>query len=104
MKRLEGKNAILTGVARGAGQAFAKTYFRDVAQAGLCGKQWSVAFCANYECEAREQKKKEVGDAVPFGRMGQAKDLIGMAVFLASDDANYIVAKTYNVDSGNWMS
>jgi len=27
-----------------------------------------------------------------------------MAVFLASEDANYIVAQTYNVDGGNWMS
>jgi NAD(P)-dependent dehydrogenase (short-subunit alcohol dehydrogenase family) len=25
-------------------------------------------------------------------------------VFLASADADYIVAQTYNVDGGNWMS
>jgi D-sorbitol dehydrogenase (acceptor) len=25
-------------------------------------------------------------------------------VFLASDEAEYIVAQTYNVDGGNWMS
>ena len=43
-------------------------------------------------------------DAVPFGRMGRAEDLTGMAVFLASDDASYVVAQTYNVDGGNWMS
>jgi len=36
--------------------------------------------------------------------MGQAEDLTGMAVFLASDAADYIVAQTYNVDGGNWMS
>ena len=50
------------------------------------------------------QKKKEVGAAVPFGRMGTAQDLTGMAVFLASDAADYIVAQTYNVDGGQWMS
>ncbi len=27
-----------------------------------------------------------------------------MAVFLASAEADYIVAQTYNVDGGNWMS
>jgi hypothetical protein len=27
-----------------------------------------------------------------------------MAVFLASGDAEYIVAQTYNVDGGQWMS
>ena len=49
-------------------------------------------------------KKKMVGEAVPFGRMGTAEDLTGMAVFLASADADYIVAQTYNVDGGNWMN
>ena len=42
--------------------------------------------------------------SVPYGRMGTAEDLTGMAVFLASDEADYIVAQTYNVDGGNWMS
>ena len=70
------------------------------------GEHWDGvdAFFAKYENKAPGQKKKEVGAAVPFGRMGTADDLTGMAVFLASDDANYIVAQTYNVDGGNWMS
>ncbi|MEO0388042.1 MAG: L-iditol 2-dehydrogenase [Pseudomonadota bacterium] len=50
------------------------------------------------------QKKAEVGAAVPFGRMGVAEDLTGMAIFLASDEARYIVAQCYNVDGGQWMS
>ena len=70
------------------------------------GEHWDGvdAFFAKYEGKAPGQKKKEVGEAVPFGRMGTAEDLTGMAVFLASDDATYIVAQTYNVDGGNWMS
>ncbi|QKV19162.1 L-iditol 2-dehydrogenase [Oricola thermophila] len=70
------------------------------------GEHWDGvdAFFAKYENKAPGQKKKEVGEAVPFGRMGRAEDLTGMAVFLASDEANYIVAQTYNVDGGNWMS
>ena len=28
----------------------------------------------------------------------------GMAIFLATDEARYIVAQTYNVDGGQWMS
>lgn len=62
------------------------------------------AFFAKYEGKAPGQKKEEVGAAVPFGRMGRAEDLTGMAIFLASDEAEYIVAQTYNVDGGNWMS
>jgi D-sorbitol dehydrogenase (acceptor) len=50
------------------------------------------------------EKKKQVGDAVPYGRMGVAEDLTGIAVFLASSESDYIVAQTYNVDGGQWMS
>ena len=70
------------------------------------GEHWDGvdAFFAKHEGKAPGQKKKEVGEAVPYGRMGTAEDLTGMAVFLASDDASYVVAQTYNVDGGNWMS
>ena len=70
------------------------------------GEHWVGvdAFFAKFEDKVPGQKKKEVGAAVPFGRMGRAEDLTGMAVFLASDDASYVVAQTYNVDGGNWMS
>lgn len=70
------------------------------------GEHWDGvdAFFARYEGKAPGQKKKEVSAAVPYGRMGRAEDLTGMAIFLASDEANYIVAQTYNVDGGNWMS
>ena len=70
------------------------------------GEHWDGvdAFFAKYENKPLGQKKKEVGEAVPYGRMGRAEDLTGMAVFLASDEADYIVAQTYNVDGGQWMS
>ncbi|UYP66669.1 L-iditol 2-dehydrogenase [Thalassobacter stenotrophicus] len=70
------------------------------------GEHWDGvdAFFAKHEGKAPGQKKAEVAAAVPFGRMGRAEDLTGMAVFLASPDADYVVAQTYNVDGGNWMS
>lgn len=70
------------------------------------GEHWDGvdAFFAKYEGKKPGQKKAEVGAAVPYGRMGRAEDLTGMAVFLASDDAAYILAQTYNVDGGQWMS
>ena len=70
------------------------------------GEHWDGvdAFFAKYENKAPGQKKKEVGAAVPYGRMGTAEDLTGMAIFLASPDSDYVVAQTYNVDGGNWMS
>lgn len=70
------------------------------------GEHWDGvdAFFAKYENKQPGQKKREVGANVPFGRMGRPKDLAGMAIFLASNEADYIVAQTYNVDGGQWMS
>jgi NAD(P)-dependent dehydrogenase (short-subunit alcohol dehydrogenase family) len=59
---------------------------------------------ARYENRPVGEKKRLVGEAVPYGRMGKPDDLTGAAVFLASADADYIVAQTLNVDGGNWMS
>ncbi|WP_041796106.1 L-iditol 2-dehydrogenase [Pararhodospirillum photometricum] len=62
------------------------------------------ALFARYENRPVGEKKRLVGEAVPYGRMGRPEDYPGAAVFLASDDAEYIVAQTLNVDGGNWMS
>lgn len=70
------------------------------------GEHWDHvdSLFAKYEGRKPGEKKKLVSEAVPFGRMGTAQDLVGMAIFLASPEADYIVAQTYNVDGGNWMS
>lgn len=70
------------------------------------GEHWDGvdALFARYEGLQPGEKKRQVGAAVPFGRMGTAEDLTGMAIFLASSEADYVVAQTYNVDGGNWMS
>ena len=67
---------------------------------------WDVvdAQFAKYENLPLGEKKRQVGLAVPYGRMGLVEDMTGAAVFLASSDADYIVAQTLNVDGGNWMS
>lgn len=70
------------------------------------GDHWDHvdAMFAKHEGLKPGEKKKQVGATVPYGRMGTAADLTGMAVFLASAEADYIVAQTYNVDGGNWMN
>lgn len=70
------------------------------------GDHWDGvdALFAKYENRPLGEKKKLVGEAVPAGRMATGDDLAGMAVFLASADSDYIVAQTFNVDGGNWMS
>ena len=67
---------------------------------------WDVvdAKFAEYEDKPKGQKKREVGEAVPLGRMGDPADVADPCVFLASADSRYITAQTLNVDGGNWMS
>jgi NAD(P)-dependent dehydrogenase (short-subunit alcohol dehydrogenase family) len=62
------------------------------------------ALFARHEGRPIGEKKRLVGEAVPYGRMGVPEDLAGAALFLASSDADYVVAQTLNVDGGNWMS
>jgi NAD(P)-dependent dehydrogenase (short-subunit alcohol dehydrogenase family) len=62
------------------------------------------ALFAKFENRPIGEKKRLVGEAVPAGRMGVPDDYRGIAVFLASADSDYVVAQTFNVDGGNWMS
>ncbi len=59
---------------------------------------------AKWERRPLGEKKRLVGETVPYGRMGLPGDYQGAAVFLASADSDYVVAQTLNVDGGNWMS
>src|ERR1700759_2437774 len=70
------------------------------------GEHWDHvdSLFAKYEGLAPGEKKRQVGAAVPFGRMARPEEIGGLATFLASSDADYIVAQTYNIDGGNWMS
>ena len=70
------------------------------------GEHWDGvdALFAKYEGRPLGEKKRIAGQSVPYGRMGTAADLTGMAIFLATSEADYIVAQTIGVDGGNWMS
>ena len=56
---------------------------------------------AKFEGKEPGQKKREVGEAVPLGYMGVPEDVARVAVFLASQQSEYITAQTISVDGGN---
>jgi NAD(P)-dependent dehydrogenase (short-subunit alcohol dehydrogenase family) len=45
--------------------------------------------------EAAERRRR-----IPLGRLGKPEDLVGAAIFLATDDASFIVGETIYVDGG----
>jgi NAD(P)-dependent dehydrogenase (short-subunit alcohol dehydrogenase family) len=70
------------------------------------GAHWQHvdAMFAKLEGKKPGQKRAEVEAGVPAGRFAVPADMAGMAIFLASSEADYIVSQTYNVDGGQWMS
>ena len=70
------------------------------------GEHWAHVDSMFAELEGKPlgQKRAEVEAGVPAGRFATPDDLAGMAIFLASAEADYVVAQTYNVDGGQWMS
>jgi D-sorbitol dehydrogenase (acceptor) len=57
---------------------------------------------AKFENRSIGEKKRLIGEAVPFGRMGVPDDYRGPGVPGVSTD--YVLAQTLNVDGGNSMS
>jgi glucose 1-dehydrogenase len=54
----------------------------------------------NEESFADPETRKALTRKIPLGRIGQPDDVAGVAVFLASRDADYITGATFTVDGG----
>jgi NAD(P)-dependent dehydrogenase (short-subunit alcohol dehydrogenase family) len=57
------------------------------------------AFASDMNAAARDAPD-EVGKKIPLGRIGNAQDLAGVAIFLASRAGDYVVGDTITVDGG----
>jgi D-sorbitol dehydrogenase (acceptor) len=49
------------------------------------------------------EPRRETELQVPYGRFGKPEDLTGIAVFLATEDSDYMLGQTVNVDGGRVM-
>ena len=47
-----------------------------------------------------EDSKKNLLDSIPIGKIGKPENIAYTALFLASDEANYITGQTITVDGG----
>jgi NAD(P)-dependent dehydrogenase (short-subunit alcohol dehydrogenase family) len=54
--------------------------------------------------EGMEQMASEIVSQIPLGRIASVEDVAGVALFLASDAANYLTGITIPVTGASWMS
>src|SRR5262249_1335142 len=50
-----------------------------------------------------DEAMRQAGQALPWGRLGTPEAIGKPAVFLASDDADYITGAALRVDGGIWL-
>lgn len=50
-----------------------------------------------------DAQKSQIFDRIPAGRMGEAKEIAGAVVYLASDEASYVTGQTLHVNGGMAM-
>ena len=51
-----------------------------------------------------EERRSEIEADIPLGRVATVEDVAGVALFLASDDADYLTGVTIPVTGGSWMT
>lgn len=50
------------------------------------------------------EKMAQVAAAIPYGRFATPTEVAQVAIFLASERAEYVIGQTFNVDGGNVLS
>ncbi len=83
---------------KGGIEALTRSMALDLAPYGVRVNCVVPGLIRTYEID--EELAKERGEVVPLGRLGNAEDLAGPVVFLASEDARYMTGSTVVVDGG----
>ena len=115
--RLNGKVALVTGAAQGLGQGYAIALAEagadivaldrsEVAETGKSISALGRRFMP-LKSDLREASVDDLNEIVadivkglPLSRMGTPEDVVGMCLFLLSDEASWITGQIFNVDGG----
>jgi 3-oxoacyl-[acyl-carrier protein] reductase len=92
------------GPSKAGVDALTKTLARQLAQYGI-NVNGVAPHAIETEMSAQwsDQKKKEIIDSIPLGRLGKPEDVANAALFLASDDASFITGEILDVNGGALM-
>jgi 3-oxoacyl-[acyl-carrier protein] reductase len=81
-----------------------KTAARELASRGITVNAVAPGFIdTDMTAVLPEDVKASMLGQIPLGRLGQADDIAGVVLFLASDAANYMTGQTLHVDGGMYM-
>lgn len=108
-----GARSLPTSVSRAAGIALTKALSQEYAadnilvntvcvgliKSGQHERRWEQARAANPDLTL-EAHYESMGQSVPMGRVGEAREVGDLIAFLASERASYITGASINVDGG----
>jgi NAD(P)-dependent dehydrogenase (short-subunit alcohol dehydrogenase family) len=88
---------------KGGVLALAKAMARELAQDGIRVNAVAPSMIDTdiYQGLLSEERREEVRRSVPMGRLGEARDVAGVCLFLASDLSSYVTGAVIDVNGGS---
>ena len=97
---MAGENPGLYSAAKGGIASFSKSLARSVAP-GIRVNILAPGFIQTaFGDEADSEWRREVEASTPLGRWGRPEDLVGAAIFLASDESRFLTGQMIMVNGG----
>ncbi len=97
---LAGENPVLYAAAKGGVLSFSKSFARQVAPAIRVNILAPGFIETAFGEQAAQGWRREVVSRTPLGRWGTPEDLVGAAIFLASDESAFVTGQTIMVNGG----
>jgi 3-oxoacyl-[acyl-carrier protein] reductase len=97
---MAGENPVLYAAAKGGVQSFSKSFARQVAPRVRVNILAPGFIQTGFGEQADERWRREVEERTPLGRWGTPEDLVGAAVFLASDESGFLTGQTIMINGG----
>jgi 3-oxoacyl-[acyl-carrier protein] reductase len=97
---MAGENPVLYAAAKGGITSFSKSLARQVAPRVRVNILAPGFIETAFGEQADERWRRDVEARTPLGRWGAPEDLVGAAIFLASDESRFLTGQTIRVNGG----